>query len=198
VPTKSLSTVENILKSHGALDDLNALENAGCSRVHLLTALDLAFFAKESWEVLVGMDLRRFKAVIREIRDCAVSIERLYRSELICRLSIEHRVSLFVRIHETPTLPDQLRGFASAIKHYSKIHGPKLKIRGHAWKAWIVAMVITDTEKVHDREVSSLIAAVLDDQDYSQKAHQEWRRKHRDLVDIMTKKRLKRRIKTAI
>jgi hypothetical protein len=192
MPTKPLPTVENILKSHGALDNLNALESAGCNRVHLLTALDLAFFAKDSWGVLVGMDLRRFKVVIREIRNCAVSIERLYRSELVYRLSVEQRDPLFVRIHETPTLPDQLRQFASAIEHHNKIHGPKLKIRGHTWKAWIVAMVITDTQKVHDREVSSLIGAVLDDKEYSEKAHQEWRRKNRDLLEIMIKKRQKK------
>src|ERR1700676_3532140 len=111
-------------------------------------------------------------------------MDRLYRSELIYRLSVEHRHPLFSRIYDTPTLPDQLRGFANAIEHSGGLLGPKRKIRGHAWKARIVAMVIKETRKPHDREVSTLIAAVLDKAKYSEKAHQEWRRKHQDFIEI--------------
>jgi hypothetical protein len=85
-------------------------------------------------------------------------MDRLYRSELIHRLSIEHRDPKFVRIHDIPTIPDQIRTFADAIEHYGNLLGPKRKIRGHTWKARIVAMVIEDTHKPHDPEVSGLIA----------------------------------------
>ena len=186
-PAQSYSTAERALteralKLHGVQDDLQDLVNVGCNRLELLATLDLAFLADETWDALVGMDLRQFKAVLSDIRNCALKMDRLYRSELIHRLSIEHRDPKFVRIHDIPTIPDQIRTFADAIEHYGNLLGPKRKIRGHTWKARIVAMVIEDTHKPHDPEVSGLIAAVLNNTKYSEKAHQEWRRKHPDFI----------------
>jgi hypothetical protein len=184
--TQSLSAAEQALQSQSALAHLRRLVDAGCNRERLIAQLDLAFsfLDDESWQVLVGMDLRRFNGVIREIRSCAAAIDGLCRSQLIYRLSIQHRDPLFVRIYDAPTLPDQLRRFAGAIEHKSKLFGPKRKIREHMWKAGIVAMVIEDTHKAHDSEVSTLIGAVLNNEKYSEKAHQEWRRKHKDFIRI--------------
>lgn len=191
---RTLSTTEQALQSESALDDLQRLVNAGCDRGQLIAELDLAFLADESWEALVGMDLRRFKAVIKDIRDCAAAMDGLYRSDLIHRLSIEHRHPLFVRIYDRPTLPDQLHVFANAIKRYSELLGPKEKIRGHVWKARIVALVMEDTHRPHDREVSALIQAVSDHPEaYSEKAHQAWRAKHQKLIETMRQQILHRR-----
>lgn len=196
--TLSLSIAERALRSHCALNHLQRLVNAGCDRNRLISELDLAFLADESWKVLVGMDLRRFKGVVRDIRSCAAAIDGLYRSELIHRLSIQHRDPMFVRIYDAPTLPDQLRRFAGAIERKSKLLGPKRKIRGHMWKARIVAMVIEDTHKAHDPEVSTLIAAVLNNTKYSEKAHQEWRRKHQDFIQIARKQIIETRHKAML
>jgi hypothetical protein len=195
--TRSRSTAEQAFQSQSALKDLNRLVNVGCNRDRLIAQLDLAFsfLDEESWEVLVGMDLRRFKGVVREIRSCAAVIDCLCRSELIYRLSIQHRDPMFVTIYDAPTLPDQLRKFAGAIEHKSKLFGPKRNIRKHMWKAGIVAMVIEDTHTPHDAEVSSLIAIVLDDENYSEKAHQEWRRKHQDFIQIARKQIIETRRK---
>jgi hypothetical protein len=191
---RTFSTTEEALQSESALEDLQRLVNAGCNRGQLIAELDLAFLADESWEALVGMDLRRFKAVIKDIRDCAAAMDGLYRSDLIHRLSIEYRHPLFVRIYDRPTLPDQLYVFANAVEHYRELLGPKQKIRGHVWKARIVALVMEDTHKPHDREVSALIQAVSDHLEaYSEKAHQAWRAKHQKLIETMRQQILHRR-----
>lgn len=182
---KPVSQIERVLEDNASLPHLQALVDAGCDRKELVIAMELAFLADESWETFVGMDLRRFKKEIGQIRTCADVIDRLNRSELIYRLSIEHPDPWFVGIHESPTLPERLRQYANLLDHRRKVFGPKRKIRTHTWKAWIVAHVMEDTKKPHDHEVASLLAAVLDDPEYSDKAHQAWRLKNTDIIEMM-------------
>src|SRR6267154_1686462 len=153
---KFLSAVERILRDHAADPDLQTLVDAGCNRDELVFALDLAFLADESWKEIVGMDLRAFKTAIARIRDCAGVIDRLNRSELICRMSIEQSDPRFVGLHEPPTIPERLRAYAELLDTLPRVYGPKRRIRGHAWKAWVTAIVMAETGKPHDREVSSL------------------------------------------
>jgi hypothetical protein len=192
---KSLSPVERILRDHAVDSDLQALVRDGCNRDELISALELAFLADESWKENVGMDLRGFKTAIARIRDCAGVIERLNRSELIYRVSIEQPDPRFVGLHEPPTIPERLRAYAKLLDTLPSVYGPKRKIRGHAWKAWVIAIVMADTKKPHDREVASLTAAVLGDAGYSKEAHQAWRLKHSSLIEMMTKKLLEHRRK---
>jgi hypothetical protein len=194
---KPHSRTEDALADHVADSDLRALVEGGCSRAELLGLLELAFLTDESWKKLLGVDLRKIKATMKQINKCADEIDQLNRSELIHRLSIEHRDPRFVRIHESPTLPDQLRKYASLIESLPQVFGPKHKVTMNAWKAWIVATISEDTGKNHDREVSSLIAAVLDDSSYSEKAHQAWRLKHGPVVEMMRQKLRKRRARIA-
>lgn len=195
---KSLSDVEHVLQDHKALPHLAILVDAGCNRGELLAAMEISFLADESWPKLVGMDLRAFKTALVLIKHCARMIDRLNRSELIYRLSIEHRKPWFVGLHESPTLPERLREYATQLDSLRGVYGPKLKVRQHAWKAWVVAMVTEETRKPHDREVSSLIAAVLDDSKYTERAHQAWRLKHSDLIEMMKEKLPKHRRKKAL
>jgi hypothetical protein len=190
---KPLSEVESVLDEHVALPALQALEDAGCNRGELIAAMGLAFLTNESWKGLVGMNLRGFKRAIRHIRDCAGTIEQFNRSELIYRLSIEHRDPGFVGLHESPTLPERLREYAKLLDHRRQLFGPRRNFRGHAWKAWIVAIVTEDTRSPHDPEVASIIAAILNNPKYSEKAHQMWRLKHKDFIEMMKTKLQKRR-----
>jgi len=182
---KPPSEVESVLDKHVALPALQALEDAGCNREELIGAMGLSFLVNESWKGLVDMNLRGFKRAIKHIRDCADTIEQLNRSELIYRLSIEHRDAGFVGLHESPTLPERLRKYASLLDHRRQLFGPKRNFRGHAWKAWIVAIVTQDTGSPHDPEVASIIAAILDARKYSEKAHQAWRLKHQRVIEMM-------------
>ena len=140
-----------------------------------------------TWKTLVDMNLRAFKGSIKKIRDCAGVIDRLNRSELIYHMSIEAKDARFVGIHESPTLPVRLREYADKLDWLRHVFGPKRNIRLNAWRGWIVAVVMENTEKPHDREVSSLIAAVLNDSQYSESAHRAWRSKHIDVIDAMRK-----------
>lgn len=169
----------------------------GCNRCDLISTLQLGFLAAESWEELVGMNLRAFKRALGQIKNCAGVIERLNRSELIYRLSVEHRDPLFVGLREPPTLPERVREYAGLLDHRSKLFGPKRSIRAHMWKAWVVATVTEDTGHPHDAEVSSVLAAVLDAPKYSEKAHQAWRLKYRDFIEMMRAKLKEHRRKRA-
>jgi hypothetical protein len=182
------SRVKEVLDDYATLPDLQALQDAGCNRTEIVVALSLAFLADSSWKQLLGVDLRAFKRAIRNIRICADAIEKLNRSELVYRLSIEHRDTEFVGVHEYPTLPGRLRHYAGLLDHRRHLLGPKRNVRGHAWKAWIVAIVTEDTGHPHDREVASLIAAILKVDKYSEKAHQAWRLKSLDFIEIMRTK----------
>jgi hypothetical protein len=184
---KPRSSVEAVLQGNVATRDLHILEKAGCNRNELITLLELAFLADESWETQIGMKLRDFKSAVTHIRDCANTIDRLNRSELIYRASIEHRLPGFIGLLEPPTLAERVREYANNLEWLRNVFGPKRSHRLHAWKAYIVAVVTEDTKKAHDLEVSSLIAAVLDNHTYSLDAHKTWRLKHPELIVEMRK-----------
>jgi len=177
---------------------LQALVDAGCKRNEVMSLLELAFWTDESWKQLVEMDLPRFKREIRQIRHCADIIDRLNRSDLIYHASIESQLPQFVGLHKSRTLPEQLREYADALDSLRRLFGPKPKPRRHAWKAWIVGVVTEDTKAPHDRDVSSLIGAVLDDPEYSEKAHQKWRLDHTDLIELMRNQILQHRRKRGL
>ncbi len=190
-----VSRVEAMLKDHAAIPHVKELVNAGCERGEIIALLELAFWTDESWQQLIEMNLPRFKREISQIRHCAGILDRLNRSELIYHASIELRLPQFVEIHKSPTLPGQLRTYADGLDLLRKVLGPKARPRWHAWKAWIVALVTEDTKAPHDREVASLIGAVLNLPDYSEKAHQRWRLDHIDLIELMRSKVLENRAK---
>ena len=190
---KSRSDLETVLNDHSALQHLTTLVDAGCNRSELDSLLQLAFFADESWDALVGRNLRAFKGAIAQIRDCANVIEGFNRSELVYHATIEIGDPRFSRLSESPSLSERLREYAVGLDLLRVTYGPGPAIRRHAWKAWIVARVMEDTKRPHDREVASLIAAVSGEAEYSEKAHQAWRRDHRELIEKMHGKLLDRR-----
>jgi hypothetical protein len=192
------SRIESVLKDYAALQHLQALVDAGCKRNEVLSLLDLAFWTDESWKQLVEMDLPRFKREIRQIRHCGDIIDRLNCSDLIYHASIEIQLPQFVELHKSRTLPEQLREYADALDSLRRVFGPKPKPRRHAWKAWIVAVVTEDTKALHDLEVSSLIGAVLDDPEHTEKAHQKWRLDHADLIELMRNEVIQRRRKKGL
>ena len=176
--------VEAVLSHQGVLRHLDKLVTAGCKRNELLAFLSMATFADDCWKKLVGTGLRNYRRNIREIENCANLIERLNRSKLLWLLTraTGHADARFAEIHRSPTLPEQLRKYADNLSCLPEVYGPKRKLARHAWKAFIVANVIEVTGTPHDPEVSALIAAVLDDDRYGEKAHQAWRLKHAELI----------------
>jgi hypothetical protein len=194
---KIRSDTERALQDHASLPHLQNLVDAGCDRDELLFALELAFLADESWETQLGMKLRDFKVAISHVRHCADTIDRLNRSKLIYRASIEYHLPGFVGLRESPTLAERLREYATMLDWLRRVSGPKRSIGLHAWKAYIVAVVTEGTKKPHDLEVSSLIAAVLDDAKYSLDAHKTWRLKQTDLIEQIREKVHYRRLKRA-
>jgi hypothetical protein len=174
--------VESVLDEHNALDHVQALADAGCDRIEVLSLLEWAFWTAESWKELVGMDLRAFKALTSEIRNCAGKIERLEKSELMYHLRYELPNSSFERLREQPVLSTRLRDFASLLDDARTHVGPKRRPRLNAWKARVVATVSTRTGRVCDREVSAIISAILQETNYTEKAHQTWRLKHAGLI----------------
>jgi hypothetical protein len=138
---KIRSDTERALEEHAALPSLQTLVDSGCDRSELISYMEVAFMADDSWKTLVDMNLRAFKGSIKKIRDCAGVIDRLNRSELIYHMSIEAKDARFVGIHESPTLPVRLREYADKLDWLRHVFGPKRNIRLNAWKGWIVAVV---------------------------------------------------------
>jgi hypothetical protein len=191
---KSFPKVRDVLKRYGRLEEqLEDLKKAGCGRAQLLTALDLAFLTDESWERLVGMNLKAFKAALQQIKDCADTIARIEKSNLIWQVSVETPLPEFLTTYEAPMLSERLRDFARKLQKLRSFYGPKHKPSLHTWKAHIVAMVIEATKRPHDPEVSALISAVVDDV-YSEKAHQAWREKYHWLIKSHRKGLRERRL----
>ena len=181
---KTFPKVEDIVANHPRLNDaLEALVKAGCDRAQLLTALDLVFLTDESWEGLLGMDLRAFKRAMKQIADCADTISRLENSELIWYVSVQARLPDFSATYEKPTLPERVRDFARRLQKLRSFYGPDHRPRYHIWKVHIVAMVLEATHRPHDPEVSELISAIRDDAKYSEKAHQKWRLENNELIE---------------
>jgi hypothetical protein len=195
---KIRSDTERALQDYAALPYLQTLVDSGCDRNEIISYMQLAFLADDSWETLVNMNLKAFKGLIKQIRDCADIIDRMNRTELIYHLAIETRDARFVGLHESPTLAERVRDYASKLDSLRGVFGPDRNLRRHAWKALVVANVIEDTMKPHDLEVSSLIAAVLDDPRYSPDAHKAWRLKHMPLIEGMRKTLQDRRLKRAL
>jgi hypothetical protein len=192
------SEAERVLEDYAVLPHIQTLVDSGCDRNEIILFVELAFLADDSWKTLVDMDLKAFKGSIKEIRDCAAIIDRLNRTELIYHLSIETRDAQFVGLHESPTLAERLREYASKLDSLRHLFGPDQCLKLHAWKASIVARVIEDTKDPHDLEVSSLIAAALDDPEYSVGAHKQWRFRHRALIEDTRKKVQDRRLNRAL
>jgi hypothetical protein len=107
-----VSEAERVLDEHEALPALQMLADAGCIRAELISLLELAPWTDESWENLVGMDLRAFRSLVSQIRDCAGKIDRLNRSELIYHCGFELGDPRFAWVRESPTLPEQLFEYA--------------------------------------------------------------------------------------
>src|SRR5262249_30130807 len=140
---------------------------------------------------LVGMNLLTFQGAIREIRDCATRIESLTRTQLIHDATIEFHLPAFVGLRGGPTLARTLREYADQLKLLASLLGPKRKLKLHVWKANVVALVIEDTKRPYAPQVTALISAVLDDDGYSERAHQQWRLTHQNLIEA-ERKRLRR------
>jgi hypothetical protein len=193
---KSFPKVQDVLKRYGRLEEqLEDLKKAGCDRAQLLTALDLAFLTDESWESLLGMSLKEFKAAIQQIKDCADTIADIENSHLIWWVSLEIRDPSFVATYEAPTLSVRLSDFARELEKLRSFYGPKHKPSLHTWKAHVVAMVIEATKKPHDPEVSALISAVTNNPKYSEKRHGNWRRENQELIELHREKQRERRLK---
>jgi hypothetical protein len=189
---KPHSEVQRVLVDNAADPQLESLVHAGCDRARLMAALELAFLTDESWETLVGMDLRQFKVAVTQIKDCADTIDRLNRSELIYRAAIYLYDPCFAGVGQPPTLPVRLREYAKAVESLREKLGPGHKIWLHVWKAQLVAIVLEATSDPHDREVSAIIAAMLNSPRYSEKTHQAWRLGHREIIE-QERKRLQER-----
>ena len=194
--TKKPLSIEQKLDAYSALSELEALVSAGCRRDELLDVLDLAFLTDESWENRVGMDLRTFKKSIDQIKDCANLIDRLDHSELLYHQAVELGDTRFAAIHQSPTLSERLLDYAAKIEALRRERGPKTGPAKHAWKAYLLAIVLHATGSAHDKELSALIAAALDHPSYSEVTHGAWRRAHRSIVESAVRRyreRLRRR-----
>jgi len=181
----STSDVELILKKYGAMNDFQKLIRKGVDRTELLRALSWRYLAKATWENLTGTSRQGFMRALRDVRSGADAIDRLARGQLDFHLFAERCVAQGMTPIDTTEIAQLLREYASQLELHSKIYGPKRKWGSHSWKAYVVAIVWESTGQPWDLQVAAIISAVQNGKKaYQVHAHEEWRRKHSELIEL--------------
>jgi hypothetical protein len=169
-----LAAVERVLEPAVAAD-LKALCDAGCDREEILWLLKGAYAgpAFAPIERLFGRQGRALTSARESITNCA---------DLIANIN-QHPFGILVSAtvwgHDLLQLPARLREYASLIQEGSKAfrHGSHWYL--HLTKARLVDHVRAFTGDVRDRQVSSLINAVLQPEaGYSEADQAMWRSRY--------------------
>ena len=174
---KAPHRIEQILKECGALGYLESLVREDCDRDQILAMLVTLQRCPQidAWEFLAKTDLQTLKRKIAKIRNVARDIERLNSTFLSA-----FRTSLGFSFQEKfQRIPFILEWYATVLDVQRGFFGPKQHPMEEAAKAHLVLTVEITTGKPHDKEVSGLIAAVMNRPNYSEGDHGQWRYNHR-------------------
>jgi hypothetical protein len=179
---KSSGPIEQILEHHCALNRLESLVCLGrCDRDAVLVLLGNLSWAKKnkSWKSFAGIDeTRDLTALARRITRLAAEIIVLNRTLMM---------TIYGRFMAGPgnrDLPALLIHYAAALKALPRLVGPRKHSLEEVTKCLLVAYIHFTTGDFHDEEVSALIGAVTDTDDYDEKAHARWRRSHSTAIKV--------------
>ena len=184
-----LTKIEKVISEHSATLALEKLISCGCTREELLFRLLLLHSkttASNTWQRLIGMERRQIKSATSGLARCAGQVARINRSQvfmLLCQKAPAVWESLYPRIREPgiegmiAKLPLILCTYEKTLEQCSKEFQPGKRFNLHAAKEEFVKYVCAKTGKPHDREVSAMISAMLDDDNYSPDDHLQWRKR---------------------
>ena len=163
--------IVQLLEDFNALRNLDALVCKGCDRSQILTKLQLLRTPplKDTWEAATGVqNPKELEQIARQVEGCADSIERTNSGWYLT----------FLRATVFRQLPALLRSYAMQLRLLRKWFGPKRHPTENIAKCQLVEHVHAATGEWRDEGVSSLIAAVLDNQNYDAGRHGRWRREN--------------------
>jgi hypothetical protein len=190
LPTGSCEQVKRLLKEHNATIDFSRLIDLGCSEESLLQMLVwIGPYAEreDSQDALTGFDRAKLKTVLQRMRTCADDLDVLLRLGLTETL-LTAGPPTDIEVH-LPHVPLMLRLYANYVQGVigtRELH-PRTHFKRNIGISGLVHYVKQRTGKLHDKEVSSLISAVLNRPKYNDVAHRQWRYKHTDLIQLNQK-----------
>ena len=175
-PTDPHARIEELLRKSGAEIALEKLVDRKCNRQYLLTILHLIVeppFSDE-WEAVVGLPPRKIKpTVLKRLETCAQDIESMNAGWHLWAAGLGSDAW-----QKFKTLPELLRLYAIWIQEMFSYGGPKRHPVLKAQKCILVQYVKQATGLYCDDLVAHLLAAVLQNEDYSGAQHGNWRREH--------------------
>lgn len=175
------AAIERLLQDHGVLPDLGELVALKCDRDHLLACLAVLRDPDAELDTVTfwtGRDQRRLRAFISQLAECANQIESVNQGPFRGLLAETSNAALV-------DLPQQLRTYTEALQMAAYIGGRK-KPGPQTRLFALVDYVIAQTGQPHDREVSSLVSAIMN-REYSVEAHRQWRYEHYDRLKTLLK-----------
>jgi hypothetical protein len=158
------------------------LVNLGCDPCTLLMCVaylvEPARRADKS-EKLMGFHPKALKTVVKRMRQSAEDIERILGSQV-------GRLYLLVHAPGLRSLPSDLRLLASGVGDSARTIKPGTHLNRRVAIGMLVSNVMGTTGSPYDRQVSALISAAEDRDDYDEVGQRVWRGDNTDLIDALS------------
>lgn len=170
--------IKKRIEAAEATNDLQKLLKAGCGEDELLFRLAaiVAWHGKHPSRKATGLTLHQLKMVPKKLRDAAKLIEQLERASDENGDIPEHASHLITSLE---SYADTVDGSMKDI-----LLTPPRTTLGLAARCCLVNYVEQATGRNHDEELSALIAAVLEKDDYFATNLTQWRSKHKDEIEL--------------
>ena len=178
---KSSHPIEQILKEHEALNDLELLVGDGCDRDQILVLLGNLAWGQQNknWKSFAGTDdTRHLPALAGRITHLADEIIVLNKTLMMTFYG------RFMAGTGSRDLPALLIRYAGTLQALHRLVGPRKHSLEELFRCLLIAYVHAETGDFHDKEVSGLIGAVTDEADYGEKAQARWRQRHSPALKV--------------
>jgi hypothetical protein len=188
---KRLSLLRTEIATGGAKSDLEELVDAGCEQDKILLALSVSSGRPIDWLYdgwfnrpgpltrvkLFGLDSHQFDALKKLLMRAATQIDSINRRfDFGVLLQVKH-------LHCFQGLPRLLQAYVSLLDLAAERLGRGAHFYRNLGKAILVQYVKRKTGRPLHRQVSALLAAVHDDDDYDVTKHQDWLKENAELLD---------------
>lgn len=159
-----------IKKNRVADNSFIELCSGGCKEAQLVWILATCSDepTPERVDQLLGVNDRQLKALVKSLRKEAGRVDKINDQKVRVLLKDAGLTHPFL-------LPSRMRDYAELLELLARL---RWTVYWTAAKVRLVAYVRERTNQFHDAEVAEILATLLNRQDYTEKAHAAWRRRH--------------------
>jgi len=190
---EGLSCLEKKIRDCRATKELKTLCDDKCDRILLLWLLhwlskEPVFAAFKNWlykpglrtvAQLFGITTKKLRKLVAKMKDTATQVEKINRRFEFGILLLNEPLT------QLQNLPSHLRLYAKLLQDGAQYFGRGSAIYHNIAKARLTTYVRISTGSFHDKEVSALIAAVSDNENYDETSHRQWRKKHYERLKLV-------------